>query len=181
MAETKRLEGYIEKWHVKKTNWSGKQGLEVFGVSNVNGITTTSHVKSKDLSSYLVIEPNTFAYNPYRINVGSIARNEENKPVIVSPMYVVFSPKQSISPAYLECFFKSSFFSKQMKSRLEGSVRQCLTFDGLSSIPIKKFSTNEQQNFINLVCKLKNVEQIESQILEKFKEGKNYLLNSLFI
>jgi type I restriction enzyme S subunit len=175
------IEEYSERANQSYNNY------EVYSVSNSEGfIKQTDQFGGKEIASlnksnYKIVGKSMFAYNPARINVGSIARNEENNPVIVSPMYVVFAPKQSISPEYLECFFKSSFFSKQMKSRLEGSVRQCLTFDGLSSIPIKKFSTNEQEDFVNLVCKLKNVEQIESQILEKFKEGKNYLLNSLFI
>jgi len=161
---------------------------EVYSVSNSEGFIKQTdqfggkEIASQNKSNYKIVGKSMFAYNPARINVGSIARNEENNPVIVSPMYVVFAPKQSVSPTYLECFFESSFFFKQMKSRLEGSVRQCLTFDSLSSISIKRYSTNnKQQNFMNLVCKLEKVEQIESQILERIKEGKNYLLNSLFI
>ena len=94
--KTQKLGEFIEKWHVKKDDWRGSKKLEVLGVSNVDGITATSHKKSKDLSKYLVIEPNCFAYNPYRINVGSIGLTPEKKYGLVSPAYTVFKVKDNI-------------------------------------------------------------------------------------
>ena len=55
----------------------------VYGVTNINGITITGKEPSKDLSKYLRLRPKHFAYNPYRINVGSIGLANENQDGIV--------------------------------------------------------------------------------------------------
>jgi type I restriction enzyme S subunit len=46
---------------------------------------------SSDTSSYKILRYGTFAYNPSRVNIGSIAWSQEQEPVVVSPMYVAFS------------------------------------------------------------------------------------------
>jgi hypothetical protein len=70
--ETERLQALIEKSHVRYREFECDQKLEAFGVSNTDGITRTAHRKSDDLGEYLVIQPGSIAYNPYRINVGSV-------------------------------------------------------------------------------------------------------------
>ena len=61
MAKTIKLGQLIRKTHIKFCDFDGDKNLEVLGVSNIEGITRTTHKKSADLSNYLVIKPNSFA------------------------------------------------------------------------------------------------------------------------
>ena len=146
--ETQKLGKFIEKWHIKKDDWRGSKKLEVLGVSNVDGITATSHKKSKDLSKYLVIEPNYFAYNPYRINVGSIGLTPEESYGLVSPAYTVFKVKENrIIPELLLNFLKSFDGLQQINKYARGTVRKSLRYDDLCEIKVN-FPSYEKQKKI---------------------------------
>lgn len=116
--------------------------LQVLSVSNKYGFIAQSdqfedrEVASDDTSNYKVVEKGMFAFNPARINVGSIALYEKDGKGIVSPMYVCFTTEQLLLPGYLKHYFASQTFRHEMYKRLEGSVRLCLTFEGLCSIEI---------------------------------------------
>ena len=90
MTKAVRLEHFIEKAQIRFRDFDDAQELKVYGVSNTEGITRTAHRKSADLSDYLVIQPGSLAYNPYRVNVGSIGLTPEGVHGLVSPAYVVF-------------------------------------------------------------------------------------------
>lgn len=78
-------------------------------------------VASEDTSNYKVVLKDDFAYNPARINVGSIARLKSFDKGIVSPMYICFKVTDGIVPEYLESYFATNHFFKEMQKRLEGS------------------------------------------------------------
>ena len=107
----------------------------VLSVSNKQGFINQSEqfedriIASEDTSNYKIVHKNDFAYNPARINVGSIARLTTIEMGIVSPMYICFRVRKGIVSEYLEHFFSTSYFFYEMKKRLEGSVRQCLSFE----------------------------------------------------
>ena len=135
MTKTVRLEHFIEKAHIKFRDFDGAQEPEVFGVSNTEGITRTAHRKSDDLSDYLVIEPGSLAYNPYRVNVGSIGLTPEGISGLVSPAYVVFRAKErKLVPEVLLDFLKSSEGLRQINKLARGTVRKALRFDDLCEI-----------------------------------------------
>lgn len=179
MAKGKTLGEYIEKWHVKKADWQGEHELEVLGVSNVEGITSTSHVKSEDLSGYLVIEPKTFAYNPYRINVGSIGLTPNNKYGLVSPAYVVFKVREDkLIPELLLEFLKSFDGLQQINKYARGTVRKALRFDDLCKIEVTFPEYNEQKNIFEkkLIVEKKSDEleteiQSQKQLLTQLKQS----------
>lgn len=50
----------------------------------------TKRVFSESIAKYIIVKPNQFAYNPARINIGSIGRNTFGFDGCVSPVYVVF-------------------------------------------------------------------------------------------
>lgn len=169
MAKEKTLGEYIEKWHVKKSDWQGEEQLEVLGVSNVDGITITSHVKSKDLSGYLIVEPETFAYNPYRVNVGSIGLTPNNVFGVVSPAYVVFKVREGkLIPELLLDFLKSFDGLQQINKYARGTVRKALRFDDLCRIEVNFPNYAEQKQIFGkkLLVEKKNNElehEIENQ------------------
>ena len=76
-------------------------GFPVLGVTNKEGISFTGVKTSEDKSKYLRLRPRWFAYNPYRINVGSIGLSSHSQDGIVSPAYVIFSTLPELDPDYV--------------------------------------------------------------------------------
>lgn len=145
MSGTVRLEHLIEKSHVKCCDFKSKQELEAFGVSNTEGITRTAHRKSDDLGDYLVIEPGSFAYNPYRINVGSIGLTPASITGVVSPAYIVFRVKEKkLIPEVLLDFLKSSEGLRQINKLASGAVRKALRYEDLCEIEFPDISYERQ-------------------------------------
>lgn len=145
MSGTIRLGGLIEKAHIKCRDFKGGEGFEAFGVSNTQGIVRTSHRKSEYLGEYLVVEPGSFAYNPYRVNVGSIGLTPEGVFGVVSPAYVVFRTKErKLVPEVLLDFLKSSEGLRQINKLARGAVRKALRFEDLCEIEFPAISYERQ-------------------------------------
>lgn len=127
----------VENFSVKAKNENGSDGLEFFGVSNENGITISKYAAEDKADEYKIIEKGCFVYNPYRINVGSIALLNEDKKGLISPAYVVFKVKpNSIKEELLLKFLKSKEGLRQIKMYGRGTVRQALRFEDLCKIEL---------------------------------------------
>lgn len=167
-------------------NRSGSD-LQVLSVSNKYGFIAQldqfedREVASDDTSNYKVVKKGMFAYNPARINVGSIALYEMDGNGIVSPMYVCFTTKSELLPSYLKYYFASQTFKHEMYKRLEGSVRLCLTFEGLCNIEIHLPSIEQQKNISKYISKIENNISLVDSILSKYQQQRRYLLSQMFI
>ena len=159
---------------------------DVLSVSNLKGfIKQTEQFNDRELASenksnYKVVDKYEFAYNPARINVGSIAMLEKFNCGIVSPMYVCFKCN-NIYHSFLKYFFLTNEFKNQMKMRLEGSVRMCLSYEALSNINIKIPSIEEQNRIANLFSNLDKKMDFETKKLQDLKTYKKGLLQKMFI
>ena len=159
----------------------------VLSVSNKQGFINQSEkfedriIASEDTSNYKIVHKNDFAYNPARINVGSIARLTTIEKGIVSPMYICFRVRKEVVSEYLEHFFSTSYFLYEMQKRLEGSVRQCLSFEGICNIPIYIPSSEEQHTIGKKISVLLDKIDIETHYHFKLVEQKHYLLRQMFI
>ena len=159
----------------------------VLSVSNKQGFINQSEqfedriIASEDTSNYKIVYKNDFAYNPARINVGSIARLTTIEKGIVSPMYICFRVRKEVVSEYLEHFFSTSYFFYEMQKRLEGSVRQCLSFEGICNIPIYIPSSEEQHTIGKKISVLLGKIDIETHYHFKLVEQKHYLLRQMFI
>ena len=163
--------------------------LNVESISNKKGFISQKEqfdnyqVASKDLSNYYVIHPKDFAYNPSRINVGSIAYKSPNDVKgIVSPLYVSFKCKNDIIlDKYLWYWFKSTNFERQRIRLSEGGVRDTLSFNQLSKMKISIPSFEIQRQTINLLeILIQYKEEVELK-LNNLKLIKNTLLQSIFL
>lgn len=165
----------------------GKSIDMVLSVSNKQGFINQSEqfedriIASEDTSNYKIVHKNDFAYNPARINVGSIARLTTIDMGIVSPMYICFRVRKGVVSEYLEHFFSTSYFFYEMQKRLEGSVRQCLSFEGICNIPIYIPSSEEQHTIGKKISVLLDKIDVETHYHCKLVEQKHYLLRQMFI
>lgn len=125
--------------------------FHILGISNEAGMFDAYSDKGVNFNQpYKVVNNGYIAYNPYRVNVGSIGIKTENlKGNLISPAYVVFSCKETLLPEFLFVLMKTSWFNDQVKENTSGSVRQNLTFDALSNIKIPVPSIEEQKELLS--------------------------------
>lgn len=167
-----------------KKNKSLKHNL-VQSVSNKHGFINQEdyfdnrRVASKDTSNYYVIKKGYFAYNPSRIDVGSLAYQHENITSIISPLYVSF---QANYEEVDDIFLLNWFFSNQFSSQLifEGGVRNSLSYENLVQINITLPSIPEQQKIASCLSSLDELIAAHKDKLDALKDHKKGLLQNLF-
>ena len=171
----------------KEKNKENKYNL-VQSISNKYGFVNQDEyfedrrVASQDLKNYYVAKNKLFAYNPSRINVGSLAYKEDNNISVISPLYVSFySNKEYLIDKFLFNWLFSLPFVKQMSCSFEGSVRNNLSFETLSNFTINLPCLEEQQKIANFLSSIDNkIDNLTSE-LENLKEFKKGLLQQMFV
>ena len=113
-------------------------GLRVYGVDRTDGLTPDAKYTSKELSRYKVLRPGMFAYNPMRLNIGSIAACTDKHAVgLVSPDYVVFGCKPgALDPGFLDYAIKGPEWRRWTNAAGVGSVRVRIYFRELAKMPM---------------------------------------------
>jgi type I restriction enzyme S subunit len=132
------------------TRRNGAKGLGrdcVMGVTKAEGVVPMrEQTIAGDISRYKRLPPRAFAYNPMRINVGSIAMNEREEEVLVSPDYVVFACNaDGLDPDYLDHLRKTSWWAHYINSGGSGSVRQRTYYDDLAALKLPLPELDEQR------------------------------------
>lgn len=140
-----------------------------------------SHDRGYDISLYKIITKNTFAYNPARINVGSIGFSGELENIIVSSLYVCFKTKELLENSYLLHYLKSFDFNKSVIRNSEGGVREYLFFENFSKIKITLPSPEEQTKIANFLTALDEKIALVEKQLQGTKQYKKGLLQQLFV
>ena len=98
-----------------------------------------------DTTAYNIVPPSSFAYNPARINVGSIGYYTGTENVIVSSLYEVFQTADYVDDRFMWHWFKSDHFPKWIERLQEGSVRLYFYYDKLIQCEMKMPSLEEQK------------------------------------
>jgi len=155
---------------VKLFNFPDKE-FKILGVNNKVGLFDAYTEMGKNINqAYKKVYNNDLAYNPYRINVGSIGfKTNKQKNNFISPAYVVFSCNEDLLAEYLFLLFKTSIFNQVIIDNTTGSVRQNLKFDTLSEIKIPLPKPSEQKRIIeayNLKMQLANQQEQEASFLK---------------
>lgn len=130
-------------------------------------------VFSKSLEKYKVVDKFNFAYNPSRINIGSIGMLEEDFQGAVSPIYIVFKPKDEYQ-YFIQNMLRLDFIKEYIKQFSSGSVRQALSFKDFSSIPVVIPPIKIINKFNDFEISLKKVRQekeLEIKTLEKIRNS----------
>jgi type I restriction enzyme S subunit len=168
----------IEKLIVEQSERvKNNSAIPVWSVSNKEGFIDpekqfSKRVASEDTSNYKIIRKNYFAYNPARINVGSIALNSTENIGCVSPMYVVFNVDETqILPKYLFLLLKTDAVHKEIVRLSQGTVRSQLRFKDLQQINIPLPNIETQKDIVNKIDKYKlQIEEAQQAINEIEKQ-----------
>lgn len=136
-------------------------------------------VYSKDLTKYLKVKKNYFAYNPARINIGSIGINKYDYNCCVSPVYVVIKTDNEYIN-FFNYYFKSILFNNEVKMRASGSVRQTLNFKDFAEIEIR-YPSLEQIKQFNIVCdKINYINDVLKKENYDLNNMRTILINEMF-
>ena len=156
-----RFSGFTEDWEQRKFadfTWdAGKRNkedldLEPYAITNEHGFIRQrdahddfGYMKDTDRKAYNIVQPNSFAYNPARINVGSIGYYKGVENVIVSSLYEVFQTDNYVNDRFLWHWLKSDEFPRWIEKLQEGSVRLYFYYDKLCECQLYMPSLEEQE------------------------------------
>lgn len=186
-----RFKGFTDPWISKRFSefsWnSGKRNkddldLESYAITNEYGFIPQSeahdefgYMEKTDRKAYLIVSPNSFAYNPARINVGSIGYYKESQNVIVSSLYEVFKTTDYICDRFLWYWFQTEEFSRWIQRLQEGSVRLYFYYDKLCEVNLYIPSIQEQIKIADTLDAMDNITTLYQRKLEEEKKKKKAL------
>ncbi len=182
--EQRKFESLIYPEKIKNKN---NLQLPAYSISNKNGFIAQTDQFGKDNTysktdkkTNYIVNPGAFAYNPARINVGSIGYQNLATPVLVSSLYEVFKTNSQINDLFLIYWFKTDKFFNQIKKYEEGGVRQYYFLDKLlfSEIIIPK-DAREQQKISKILKKLDYLFSLQQRKLKLFDQLRKTLLEYL--
>ena len=162
-----RLGDYIQEYSVKNKD---DENISVYSVTNTKGFCKDyfgKEVASKDKTTYKIVPYGYFAYNPSRINVGSVDWQRKEKKVIISPLYNVFSVSPDLERQYLYYYLKSDFVLQRIKAVATGSVRDNLKLSMLYEFPIELPALEKQRKIVKILDKVSDVIEKKEQELEQ--------------
>ena len=119
----------------------------LYAVTKAQGmVPMRENVQGATINRCKIVERGWFAYNPMRINIGSIARWEGADRVMVSPDYVVFrADKKRLHSDYLNHLRRASPWADFVGAAGNGSVRVRIWFDDLGRFEFSLPSLDEQR------------------------------------
>ena len=192
-----RFSGFTGAWEQRKfsdfTFAAGERNkddldLEPFAITNNQGFIAQSeahddfgYMKDVDRKMYIVVKPNSFAYNPARINVGSLGYYEGAENVIVSSLYEVFQTAEYVDDKFLKHWFKTKAFQDWIERLQEGSVRLYFYYDKLCECIMSMPSVEEQRKIGAYLDKIDNLITLHQRKLDKLRQIKRSMLEKMFV
>lgn len=158
----------------------------VMGVRKEGGIVPMeARLVAEDISRYKNVRNNWFAYNPMRLNIGSIARWQGKNEVLVSPDYVVFrcsekSDSTLLLPAYLDHFRSSSQWEAFTNESGDGGVRIRIYYRDIARMRLVLPGVIEQQKITDCISSIDVLIAAETAKLLALKGHKQGLMQQIF-
>lgn len=157
----------------------------VMGVTKAEGIVPMDErLIASAIARYKLVRRNWFAYNPMRLNIGSIARWTGESDILVSPDYVVFrcleDAEHEIDPAYLDHFRQADGWENFVTEGGDGSVRVRIYYKDIARLQLALPSLAEQQKIADCLGSLDDLITAEGRKLEALRDHKNGLMQQLF-
>jgi len=163
----------------------GGNEARVLSVTNSRGFVLPAdkferRVASANLSNYKIVRREQYAYNPSRINVGSIARLDGWDDGVLSPMYVVFrlDGEKVISDYFLH-WLNSHEARQRIKNSAQGSVRETVSFSEFAAITIPLPDSTTQAAIARYLNDLREEIQLLGRSLAALKTQKRGLMQKL--
>ena len=161
------LGNYVTEYSVRNKD---NEDIPVYSVTNSQGFCREyfgKEVASKDKTTYKIVPYGYFAYNPSRINVGSVDWQRCEAQVIVSPLYNVFSVSDELDRQFLYYFLKSNIGRQMIRAKAAGSVRDNLKLDMLKEMTIPDSSLDDQRHCVATLDNLQYLIELRKKQLNE--------------
>lgn len=158
----------------------------MFSVTNDRGFVPQSEqfegrdMVGEDIKAYKIIHTNDFAYNPARINVGSIAMYTGEKPCMISSLYVCFKTTKEVNNEWLMQLLKTPKMNYYYNVNGEGGVRVYLFYPNFARIRMSIPKIEEQKKIAKLLNLIDERIAIQNKIIEDLKKLKSAIIEKLY-
>ena len=190
-----RFPGFEGEW--KKTtlgeittnfNLRNKEQIDypMFSVTNNRGFIPQSEqfedreMKGEDIKAYKVIHHNDFAYNPARINVGSIAKYNGYEPCMISSLYVCFKANNEVNEDWLMHLLRTPKVQYYYQLNGEGGVRIYLFYPNFARIRTSIPSIEEQKKIAKILSIIDERIATQNKIINDLKKLKSAIIDKLY-
>jgi len=127
-------------------------------------------VYSTDLKNYKIVRRYNFAFNPARINIGSIGFLDFEDVGLVSPAYTVFKCKDNVNPYFVWYLINSYRIFELIKNFCIGTVRQVFRMQDFDYIRFAMPPSDFIDEFIQEIESMINIKKNnEINTLKKYK------------
>jgi len=186
ISNKQRPRGHIRDFAVEVSRRNRDGAIDhVLSVTNRNGFVLPENqferrVASSDLSNYKIVSKGQYAYNPSRINVGSIARLDDWDAGVLSPMYVVFGldEKKANSDFFLH-WLESHEAKQRIRKSAQGSVRETVSFSDFGAIPFPIPPLKEQQAIAETLNTIRQETELLRNLADTYRQQKRGLMQKL--
>ena len=162
----------------------GEKVKRVLSVTNSRGFVSQEEyfegtVHSANISNYKIVRKNQFAYNPSRVNVGSIDILKDYEYGVLSPMYVVFEVDiTKLLPDYFKYYFQTNRFFENVKNNTQGSVRNSLSFKALADFDYLLPPIEEQVKIIKILKNVESLIDINKKYIKNITKAKEEIFDN---
>ena len=183
MSEWKRVKLKELIKEVNERN-KGEKVNRVLSVTNSRGFVSQEEyfegtVHSANISNYKIVRKNQFAYNPSRVNVGSIDILKDYEEGALSPMYIVFEVDTiKLLPDYFKYYFQTNRFFENVKNNTQGSVRNSLSFKALADFDYLLPPIEEQVKIIKILKNVESLIDINKKYIKNITKAKEKIFDN---
>ena len=178
--QLKKLGDFISEYSVKNRC---NETIPVYSVTNSQGFCKeyfNKEVASQDKSTYKIVPYGCFAYNPSRINVGSVDWQNKEERVIVSPLYNVFSVSENLNQDFLLYFLKSNGTMGIINTLATGTVRLNLKLSMLKEFPITVPPLSDQQSIVEELNTINELIRLKKEQLDDYDKLSQSIFSEMF-
>ena len=182
--EEKKLGDITSQYKVRNKK---RLPLEIYSVNNIVGFIPQSeqfddagYLKDTDTSIYMIVPPKHFAYNPARLDIGSIGYQYLDHDVQVSSLYEVFETSDLVNDNFLWSWFHTHYFNNVVKRLQEGGVRLYFYYDKMQEVKIELPSLPEQQKIADFLSTIDTVIEKQKETVSAWEERKKGVMQKLF-
>ena len=157
----------------------------VMGVTKAEGIVPMeARLIAADIARYKLVQNDWFAYNPMRLNIGSIARWRGGSEILVSPDYVVFKclteAESGIAPGYFDQFRQTKTWEEFVTEGGDGSVRVRIYYKDIARVGLALPPFPEQQKIAECLSSVDVLMAAQAWKVDVLKTRKKGLMQQLF-
>lgn len=176
-----RLGKYLQE---SKQRMEMDKDLPVLSVTNTQGFVLSEdffdrQVYSKNRENYKRITKGQFAYNPSRLNVGSLSRLKNIEAGLISPMYVVFETLPELDAEFVAFWLTSNYTKNLIKTSTQGTVRDSVNYNVLAAFPIALPPLPEQHKIAAILGSVDKAIEKTRAVIEQTRSLKRAMMQEL--